>query len=283
MPNSLTEAQVEQFWNDGYVTPFDCLTTDEAAECRRKLEEFEASVDGPIDEYIRIKCHLAFKWLEDIAHHPKILDAVEDLIGPDILLYLSTFWFKDAKDGKFVSWHQDSAYYGLDPHDVITLWLAFTDATPENGCMKVLPGSHKWPDQQHVETYDENNLLSRGQTIGGLNEDDAVLMPLKAGQFSMHHERQLHASGPNVTDDRRMGMSFTFMPTRVKCVLDRRSATLCAVPTNSRTGITTPNRATIWTRYAWRRSSTGSVPMPIRTCRRRRYGVNSAPPPSARP
>ena len=226
MPKILSDTEVNQFWNDGYVTPFDCLTADEAAECRRKLEEFEASVDGKIDKHIRIKCHLAFKWLEDIAHHPKILDAVEDLIGPDILLYLSTFWFKDARDGKFVSWHQDSAYYGLDPHDVITLWLAFTDASPENGCMKVLPGSHTWPDQQHLETYDENNLLSRGQTIAGLNEDDAVLMPLKAGQFSMHHERQLHASGPNVTDDRRMGMSFTFLPTRVKCVLDRRSATL---------------------------------------------------------
>lgn len=103
MPKILTEEQVDQFWNDGYVFPFDCLTADEAADCRRKLEEFEASVDGPIDDYIRIKCHLAFKWLEDIAHHPKILDAVEDLIGPDILLYLSTFWFKDAKDGKFVS------------------------------------------------------------------------------------------------------------------------------------------------------------------------------------
>lgn len=226
MPKALTQAQIDQFWNDGYVFPFDCLTPAEAAECRSKLEAYEASVDGPISDTIRIKCHLAFTWLDEIARHPKILDAVEDLIGPDILLYLSTFWFKDARDSKYVSWHQDSAYYGLDPHDVITLWLAFTDATPENGCMSVLPGSHTWPDQQHVETHDPDNLLSRGQTIADLDDSTAVAMPLKAGQFSMHHERQLHASGPNLSDDRRLGMSFTFLPTRVKCVLDRRPATL---------------------------------------------------------
>tara|TARA_R110000868_G_scaffold28525_4_gene106862 strand:- start:12484 stop:13305 length:822 start_codon:yes stop_codon:yes gene_type:complete len=226
MPKILTQAQVDQFHNDGYVFPFDCLTAAEAQTCRDRIEAYEASIDGSISKYVRIKCHLAFKWLEDIAQHPKILDAVEDLIGPDILLYLSTFWFKDAHDGKFVSWHQDSAYYGLDPHDVITLWLAFTDATPENGCMSVLPGSHKWPDQKHEETYDENNLLARGQTIAGLDDSNAVAMPLKAGQFSIHHERQLHSSGPNLSDDRRLGMSFTFLPTRVKCVLDRRTAIL---------------------------------------------------------
>jgi ectoine hydroxylase-related dioxygenase (phytanoyl-CoA dioxygenase family) len=226
MPKILTQAQIDQFWNDGYVFPIDGLSGEEAADCRRKLEAYEASIDGPISKYVRIKCHLAFKWLEEIAHHPKILDAVEDLIGPDILLYLSTFWFKDAKDGKFVSWHQDSAYYGLDPHDVLTLWLAFTDATPENGCMSVMPGSHKWADQQHEETYDGNNLLARGQTIVGLDDSAAVQMPLKAGQFSIHHERQLHSSGPNISDDRRLGMSFTFLPTRVRCLLDRRTAIL---------------------------------------------------------
>ena len=226
MPNVLTQAQIDQFWNDGYVHAFDCLTADEARECRNKLEAYEATIDDKISKYVRVKCHLAFRWLWDITRHPKILDAVEDLIGPNILVYLSTFWFKDARDGKFVSWHQDSAYYGLDPHDVITLWLGFTDATSENGCMRVLPGSHKWPDQKHQETYDTDNLLARGQTIVGLDDSTAVEMPLKAGQFSMHHERMLHSSGPNLSDDRRLGMSFTFLPTKTRCVIGRRTATL---------------------------------------------------------
>ena len=226
MPKILTQTQSDQFWNDGYVFPFDCLTTEEAQACRDKLEAYEATLDDAITKHVRVKCHLAFQWLWDIAHHPKILDAVEDLIGPDILLYLSTFWFKDAKDGKFVSWHQDSAYYGLDPHDVITLWIGFTDATPGNGCMRILPGSHKWPDQIHDETYDGDNLLARGQTIVGLDDSAAVEMPLKAGQFSMHHERMLHSSGPNLSDDRRLGMSFTYLPTRTRCLLGRRTAIL---------------------------------------------------------
>ena len=226
MPRTLTSNQVDQFWNEGYVFPFDCLTAEEAAECRTRLEAYEATIDGPISAHLRIKVHLGFRWLWEIARHPKLLDAVEDLIGPDILLYLSTFWFKDARDRKFVSWHQDSAYYGLDPHDVITLWLAFTDATPENGCMRVLPGSHKWEDQQHVETYDPKNLLARGQSIEGLDDSTAVFMPLRAGQFSMHHERMLHSSPPNTSNDRRLGMSFTFLPTRTRCVLGRRTASL---------------------------------------------------------
>ena len=226
MTKVLTPAQADQFWNDGYVFPLDCLNADEALKCRNKLEAYEKTIGGDISKHVRVKCHLAFRWLWDLAHHEKILDAVEDLIGPNILLYLSTFWFKDARDNKFVSWHQDSAYYGLDPHDVITLWLGFTDANSQNGCMKIIPGSHKWPDQKHEETYHENNLLARGQTIKGINENDSVEMPLNAGQFSMHHERMLHSSGPNTSDDRRLGMSFTFLPTQTRCLLGRRSAIL---------------------------------------------------------
>ena len=226
MGKVLTEAQISQFWSDGYVFPFDCLSTEEALECRNRLEAYEASVQGHIQEHMRIKVHLGFRWLWEIAHRASLLDAVEDLIGPNILLYLSTFWFKDARDGKYVTWHQDSAYYGLDPHDVVTLWLGFTDATPENGCMRVLPGSHKWEDQKHVETYDERNLLARGQSIEGLDDNEAVYMPVKAGQFSLHHERMLHSSPPNFSHDRRLGMSFTFLPTRVKCVIGRRTAIL---------------------------------------------------------
>ncbi len=226
MLKKLTQAQVDQFWDEGYVFPVEGLSAQAALACRRKLETYEAGLDGNIQNHMRIKVHLGFKWLWDIARSSALLDAVEDLIGPDILVYLSTFWFKDAHDGRFVTWHQDSAYYGLDPHDVITLWLAFTDATPENGCMRVLPGSHKWPDQVHVETYDGQNLLARGQSIENLDDSSAVSMPLRAGQFSMHHERLLHSSPPNLSNDRRLGMSFTFLPTRVRCVIGRRTARL---------------------------------------------------------
>ena len=103
MPNVLTQSEINQFWQDGYVYPFDCLSPEQTKDRREKLEAYEATVGGHIADHVRIKVHLAFRWLFDLAHHPKLLDAVEELIGPDILLYLSTFWFKDARDGKFVS------------------------------------------------------------------------------------------------------------------------------------------------------------------------------------
>ena len=226
MPKVLTQAQIDQFRDEGYAFPFDCLSAGEVAEARGRFEEYEREIGGNIHARLRVKAHLAFLWIGELARHPKILDAVEDLIGPDILLHLSTPWFKDARDGKYVSWHQDSAYYGLDPHDVITLWFAFTDSNPANGCVRVLPGTHKEPDFTHVETGAADNLLSRGQSIDGIDDAGAVDLVLKAGQFSMHHERLVHGSAPNTSDGRRLGMSFTFLPTRVRCVLPGRTATL---------------------------------------------------------
>ncbi len=226
MAKILTQAQIDQFWNQGYVLPFDCLTTEEARTVRAKIEAYESTVEGDASKHLRVKVHTAFLWLMDIARHPKILDAVEDLIGPNILLYLSTFWFKDAHDPRYVTWHQDSAYYGLDPHDVITLWLAFTDSNPANGCVRILPRTHLGEEFVHTETYAADNLLARGQSIDGIDESNAVDLELKAGQFSMHHERLVHGSAPNTSGDRRLGMSFTFLPTRVSCSLEGRTAML---------------------------------------------------------
>lgn len=226
MGKMLTTEQVAQFKDQGYVFPLDAMSAAEAAELRGRFEAYERDIGDSAHRHIRIKSHLAFPWLLDVARHPRILDAVEDLIGPDILVYLCTLWFKNADDATFVSWHQDSAYYGLDPHDVVTMWCAITDATPEMGCMRVLPGTHKGPDRSHVETYDPQNLLSRGQSIEGLDTSGAVEMPLKAGQFSIHHERLVHGSAANRTGERRMGLSVIYLPTYVRSVVGRRSALL---------------------------------------------------------
>ena len=226
MPKILTQAEIDQFWNEGYAFPFDCLTPQEAADVRAKIEAYEGTIEGDIGQHLRVKVHMAFTWLNDIARHPRILDAVEDLIGPNILLYLSTFWFKEPRDGRYVSWHQDSAYYGLDPHDVITLWLAFTDSRPSNGCVRIIPRTHLGEEFDHTETYAADNLLARGQSIEDIDASSAVDLEMKAGQFSMHHERLVHGSAPNASDGRRLGMSFTFLPTRVRCDLEGRTAML---------------------------------------------------------
>ena len=148
------------------------------------------------------------------------------IVGPNILLFGASMFSKKARDSRFVSWHQDAAYYGLDPQEEVTCWVGLTDADTENGCMRVMPGSHRGPDAVHEETYDPQNLLGRGQTVRGLDDRNAVYMPVRAGQFSMHHERTIHGSMPNPSARRRVGIAFFYMPTHVRSTIGRRTATL---------------------------------------------------------
>lgn len=226
MTSFLTDAQTAQFRDSGYLFPCEALSGDEAAHCLARLEEIEAKLGDDPQKYLKIKAHLAAPWLVDLATNDAILDAVESLIGPDILLFGSSLFAKQAYDNRFVSWHQDSAYYGLSPHEEVTVWLALTDATEENGCMRVLPGSHLGPDLEHEETFDPQNLLSRGQTIRSLEENKATFMPLRAGQFSLHHERTAHSSLGNQTAMRRVGLALFYMPAHVVSTTERRSALL---------------------------------------------------------
>jgi ectoine hydroxylase-related dioxygenase (phytanoyl-CoA dioxygenase family) len=149
----------------------------------------------------------------------KDFDPVEQLIGPDILCWSTIFWIKDAGSKSFVSWHQDNTYWGLSSRNVITAWFAISDASVDAGCMKVMPGSHEGETLSHEDTYDENNMLTRGQSIGGLNESRAVFMPLRAGEMSLHNYCLAHGSGPNVSPDRRIGVSMHFMPPGTKQVV----------------------------------------------------------------
>ncbi|RTL61171.1 MAG: phytanoyl-CoA dioxygenase family protein [Hyphomicrobiales bacterium] len=226
MAASMSKEQVEAFKRDGYAFPFDAISKEEATGYIARLDSYDALLDGEAQKQLKIKAHVAAPWLIDLARNPKILDVVESVIGPDILLFGASVFAKKARDTRFVSWHQDAAYYGLDPQEEVTCWLGLTDADSENGCMKVLPGSHRGADAVHEETYDPENLLGRGQTIRGVDETKAVFMPVKAGQFSMHHERMLHASAPNPSDRRRVGIAFFYMPASTRSIIGRRTATL---------------------------------------------------------
>jgi len=220
----LTPQQVASFKRNGYLFPCDALSATEAALFRRRIEDFEVKSGEDVNKRLRIKAHLAFPWMCEIARHEAIVTAVQSLIGEDVLLFGSSVFAKNAHDGRFVSWHQDSAYYGLDPHDEVTVWLALSRSSSESGCVRILPGSHRGPDLVHEETYDKHNLLSRGQSLHGINESAAVEMPLLPGQFSIHHERTAHDSRPNKSNDRRIGLSFFYIPTHTRSTLGRRSA-----------------------------------------------------------
>ncbi|NQV79780.1 MAG: phytanoyl-CoA dioxygenase family protein, partial [Alphaproteobacteria bacterium] len=215
MPRVLSDAQLKHYQRDGFVSPIECISAAEAAAYLRKIEAYEATVGEDVSKTIRVRAVLAFKWLIDLARHPRIAGALQDAIGPNVLLFLSGVWSKRPGTDTFVSWHQDGAYNPFDRNDGATAWIALTDSTPEKGNIRVIPGSqrHIIP---HDETYDASNILSRGQTVPGIDAAAAVDMPLRAGQFSIHHELAVHGSAPNRTGERRLGISFACVPTEAK-------------------------------------------------------------------
>ena len=223
MPKMLTSEQVAQFHRDGYVAPVRAVPEEQALDMRRRLEAFEAERGGPLKGSVRFKSHLLFKWLNDLIRTPAILDAVEDLIGPDILVWSTDWWIKEAHSPSFVSWHQDSQYWGLDTSKLVTVWVALSPSTTESGCMQVLPGSQTGPDLAHRETFHEHNLLTRGQEIAeDIDTSRVVNLELQPGEASIFAFRIAHASPPNTSDDRRIGMAIRYIPPDARQTLAER-------------------------------------------------------------
>jgi ectoine hydroxylase-related dioxygenase (phytanoyl-CoA dioxygenase family) len=227
MPNILSDAAVQAYRRDGYYFPFRALSATEAAGYRRRLEAHEARSGAPLQGNWRHKTHLLFTWADELVHHPLILGAVEDMIGPDILCWTTNFFIKEPMSPGFVSWHQDSTYWGLDPDDVITAWVAFTGSDLASGCMKVIPGTHTRSQIPHVDTFHQDNLLSRGQEIAvEVDAAKAVDIVLQPGEVSLHHIKLVHGSEPNRSADRRIGFAIRYIPTYVRQTKVRDSAML---------------------------------------------------------
>ena len=227
MGKALTAAAIAQYARDGYYSPIPVLSASEAAAYRGELERVEQDLGGPLRGVYRIKPHLLFTWLADLVRHPGVLDAVEDVLGPDVLCWNASFFTKEPRSPGYVSWHQDATYWGLSEPDVVTAWVAFTDSVPANGNMRVMPGSHRAP-VAHVDTFHPDNLLSRGQEITvAVDEARAADIVLRAGEMSLHHVLIVHGSGANPSDDRRIGFAIRYIPTRVRQTAGPRdSATL---------------------------------------------------------
>jgi ectoine hydroxylase-related dioxygenase (phytanoyl-CoA dioxygenase family) len=222
MPKVLTREQVEAYNKTGYHFPVDMLSQAEVKEFRAKLEDYEARSGGPIKGEMRHRSHVLFPWINDVIRHPKILDTVEDVFGPNILCWNTSFFIKEPRDPGFVSWHQDATYWGLSSPDVMTVWLAFSPANKVSGCMKFIAGSHK-EQVKHADTFHQDNLLTRGQEIAvEVDEAKAVYAELKPGQGSLHHVLLFHGSAPNQSDDRRIGLAIRYIPTHIKQAVGTR-------------------------------------------------------------
>ena len=201
----LTEKQLDHYKNKGYVSPISVLTSTEAREIRDEIERIEKDWPGALDGINRNYVHLISPKLNEICLNKNILDAVESLIGRNILICGTTLFIKNPNEKGFVSFHQDAKYIGLEPHNWVTAWVAITDANEKNGCMRMLSGSHKDNLKHHEQKFDKNNLLTRGQTITDVPLDKTDPVILEAGQMSLHHPTIVHGSGLNNSNDRRIG------------------------------------------------------------------------------
>jgi non-heme Fe2+,alpha-ketoglutarate-dependent halogenase len=212
----LAEDAAHRYHRDGYLSPIAVLTPEEAHGYRAKLEAIEASGRLPAGA-LRSKCHLLLTWLDEIVRHPRVLDAVESIIGPNILVWGTSFFIKEPRNKRFVSWHQDLTYWGLEPADIVTAWIALSPSTRENGAMRVLPASHTMEVLPHTDTFAADNLLSRGQEIRvDVDERKAVALELEPGQMSLHHVKLIHGSEPNPSPHRRIGLAVRYIPTHVR-------------------------------------------------------------------
>jgi len=213
----LGREQVDRYRRDGYLFPLPAIDAAQAADARRVLEDFEKSQGGRIGKDQRHKPHLVMTALDRIVNEPRLLDAVEAILGPNFLCWESVLFTKEAKDPAYVSWHQDATYWGLEPFDVVTAWVALSPSTVDSGCMRVIPGTHKGEVVEHVDTFAANNLLSRGQEIAvKVDETQAVDLVLQPGQMSLHDVKLVHGSEPNRSSDRRIGLAIRYIPTHVR-------------------------------------------------------------------
>ena len=214
MGKVLSEAQIKAYQEQGFISAIDVMSENEALSYAQRLQAAETHYPTDLSGVNRNNGHLCFTFLDELAYHPRVLDTVEDLLGPHFSLWGSVLFIKEPKSSHFVSWHQDATYMGITPRHFVTPWIALTHSDRHTGCMSMIPGSHHKDIQPHQDTYGADNILTRGQEVTNVDASLAVDLILKPGQMSLHHAMTIHGSQPNQSQDkRRIGFALqSFMP-----------------------------------------------------------------------
>ncbi len=227
---SLTPQQVRDFDQNGFFFPKRVLSGDEAHGFRSSLQALSERI-GKLQRFDQ--CHLFFRWAYDLAIYPAILDVIEDIIGPEILVHSSRIFYKHPHDGSYVSWHVDGRYSGLNDHKSLTAWIALSESTVDNGCLRVVRGSHKLGSYPYVEKPCHDNLENHGQEITlPIDGTQVVPLVLTPGEMSVHDTNIIHGSEPNHSDVSRIGFSVSYMTPDIPAsnlpVVQARGAANCS-------------------------------------------------------
>ena len=225
----LTKEQKEFYQENGYLAPVRIMSTEDAGRLRSLYENTfdpdnvatilkDVGFDPNEVDLRQSSPHLFYKWVAELMYQPKLVGAVRDILGADVVVWLTEFFVKEARSSNFISWHQDLKYWRLDMRfEEVTAWVALSASTPESGCMRVLPGSHKLDLVDHRDTFSDKNMLSRGQEIAvDVNEDETVDLVLQPGEMSLHHGKIFHASHANKSNDKRIGFVVRCLPSAAR-------------------------------------------------------------------
>jgi hypothetical protein len=225
--SGLTETQMREYRENGYLFPFPALSAAEAAALRARIEAFEANHGDRAGQILRQKSHVVLTFAAELVRLEPVLDKVQSLLGPNILCWSTSFFIKNPGDKKFVSWHQDAQYWGLEGDKMVTAWIALSPSSQESGCMRFIPGSQR-KVLEHRDVPNKTNMLTRGQEIAAVvDEAKAVDVCLAPGQFSLHHELMVHGSNDNRSNERRIGLAVRYIHPSARQVVDAKdTATL---------------------------------------------------------
>lgn len=226
MAGPLSRDQIASFRANGYLFPLDALTDQEVAQYRAALDATEQRLGGSlmaIDRKYRGNLHFLCRWVDELVHHPAVLDVVESLLGPDILLFTSRFFIKEPMSEGIAAWHQDATYFGLRPYDHVTAWVALSDVSEATGPVEFAAGSHIRGQLMQRSNVVANSVNTAGQVIvEWFDRSEIAKAVLKPGQFSLHHTCVVHQSAPNRSAQRRVGLALSYIPTRTRHIGSRR-------------------------------------------------------------
>ena len=227
MPGTLTQDQIDRYRQDGYVTPVPAISAERAGALKSRYDALRALGETEATATLRSKPHLGLPWLYDLVLDPAVTEPVSAILGPNLLAWGSSFFAKPAGDPGYVTWHQDANYWGLEPHEVLTAWIAFSPSRRENGCMRMIPGSQDAGALDHRDTFAKDNLLTRGQEVAvEVDEARAVDIILEPGEMSLHHVGIVHGSEANISAIPRIGFAIRYIASHVRQIGGRTTATL---------------------------------------------------------